>query len=126
MRSTAAAFVAAAIIAAGAQAQVSFERLLNAGSEPHNWLTYSGTYASQRHTTLSQIRPSNVGDLELKWVFQAQSLESFETTPLVVDGVMYLTEAPNTRPSPSTRVPAGHSGVTNITRPRTRDRAAAA
>ena len=31
-----------------------------------------------------------------KWVFQAQSLESFETTPLVVDGVMYLTEAPNT------------------------------
>jgi alcohol dehydrogenase (cytochrome c) len=45
---------------------------------------------------LTQIRPSNVGDLELKWVFQAQSLESFETTPLVVDGVMYLTEAPNT------------------------------
>ena len=44
----------------------------------------------------TQIRPSNVGELELKWVFQAQSLESFETTPLVVDGVMYLTEAPNT------------------------------
>jgi alcohol dehydrogenase (cytochrome c) len=89
-------FLAAAVVAADAQAQVSFERLLNAGSEPHNWLTYSGTYASQRHTTLTQIRPSNVGELELKWVYQAQSLESFETTPLVVDGVMYLTEAPNT------------------------------
>jgi alcohol dehydrogenase (cytochrome c) len=37
-----------------------------------------------------------VRNLELKWVFQAQSLESFETTPLVVDGIMYLTEAPNT------------------------------
>ena len=83
-------------IAAPALAQVTFERLLGAASEPHNWLTYSGTYASQRYTTLDEIRPSNVADLELKWVFQAQSLESFETTPLVVDGVMYLTEAPNT------------------------------
>ena len=79
-----------------AQADVTFDRLLNAAAEPHNWLTYSGSYASQRHTSLRQIRPSNVGELELKWVFQAQSLESFETTPLVVDGVMYLTEAPNT------------------------------
>jgi alcohol dehydrogenase (cytochrome c) len=80
----------------GAHAQVTFERLLNAADEPHNWLTYSGGYSSQRHSLLRQIRPPNVGDLELKWVFQAQSLESFETTPLVVDGVMYLTEAPNT------------------------------
>jgi alcohol dehydrogenase (cytochrome c) len=90
------AALAAALLLQGAQAQVTFERLLNAAAEPHNWLTYSGSYASQRHTALRQIRPSNVGDLELKWVFQAQSLESFETTPLVVDGVMYLTEAPNT------------------------------
>ena len=81
--------LATALVATGAaHAQVTFERLLDAAAEPHNWLTYSGTYASQRHTTLVQIRPSNVGELELKWVFQAQSLESFETTPLVVDGVM--------------------------------------
>jgi alcohol dehydrogenase (cytochrome c) len=80
----------------GAHAQVTAERLLNAAAEPHNWLTYSGTYASQRHTPLRQIRPTNIDDLELKWVFQAQSLESFETTPLVVDGIMYITEAPNT------------------------------
>ena len=93
---TATALITAAVGAAAAHGQVTFERLLNAGAEPHNWLTYSGTYASQRHTALTQIRPSNVGDLELKWVYQAQSLESFETTPLVVDGVMYLTEAPNT------------------------------
>jgi alcohol dehydrogenase (cytochrome c) len=45
---------------------------------------------------LRQVRPANVTELELKWVHQAQSLESFETTPLVVDGIMYLTEAPNT------------------------------
>src|ERR1044072_2758850 len=79
-----------------ADAQVSAERLLNAASEPHNWLSYSGSYMSQRHSALKQIRASNVRSLELKWVFQAQSLESFETTPLVVDGTMYLTEAPDT------------------------------
>src|SRR6185369_17143315 len=60
-----------------------------------NWLTYSGSYSSQRYSPLNQITPENVGSLELKWVFQARSLEKFETTPLVVDGVMYLTQAPN-------------------------------
>jgi alcohol dehydrogenase (cytochrome c) len=88
--------VASLVFAGVAGAQVTFERLLGAGDEPHNWLTYSGSYASQRHTSLREITPANVADLELKWVFQAQSLESFETTPLVVDGIMYLTEAPST------------------------------
>ena len=80
----------------GLHAQVSFERLLNADEEPHNWLTYSGTYASTRYSLLDRITLANVGELELKWVFQAQSLEKFESTPLIVDGIMYLTEAPNT------------------------------
>jgi alcohol dehydrogenase (cytochrome c) len=87
---------ALAAMSLGAHAEVTAERLVDAAAEPHNWLTYSGTYASQRHTSLRQIRSSNVGELELKWIFQAQSLESFETTPLVVDGIMYITEAPNT------------------------------
>src|SRR6266849_1686443 len=77
------------------QAQVSNERLLRAADEPHNWLTYSGTYASQRYSTLRQINPSNVKNLEQKWIFQAESLEKFETTPLVVDGIMYITQAPS-------------------------------
>jgi alcohol dehydrogenase (cytochrome c) len=50
---------------------------------------------SQRHSRLAQITKANVNRLELKWVFQAQSLQSFEATPLVVDGVMYLTQPPN-------------------------------
>ncbi len=84
------------LIALGAGAQVTSEQLLNASATPENWLTYSGTYMSQRHTTLDRITPENVDELELKWVFQAASLEAFEATPLVVDGIMYLTEAPNT------------------------------
>ena len=75
--------------------QVTPERLLNAAEEPHNWLTYSGTYSSERHSTLSQITPDNVADLEMKWVFQSRTSHYFQATPLVVDGVMYLTQPPN-------------------------------
>jgi len=96
MTTTTRAALALLLLPLGAAAQVTSERLVNAASEPGNWLTYSGSYMSQRYTPLSAIRRSNVDDLELKWVFQAQSLEAFESTPLVVDGIMYLTEAPST------------------------------
>lgn len=76
-------------------AQVSVDRLVRAADEPQNWLMYSGTYSSQRYSLLRQVDPANVKNLEMKWVFQAQSLNSFEATPLVVDGVMYVTQAPN-------------------------------
>jgi alcohol dehydrogenase (cytochrome c) len=75
--------------------QVISDRLLNADREPHNWLMYSGTYMSQRHTRLDQITKANVNQLELQWVFQAQSLQAFQATPLVIDGIMYLTQPPN-------------------------------
>src|SRR5687767_6348262 len=59
------------------------------------WTTYSGGMLAQRHSPLAQITPANVKNLELQWVFQARSLEKFEATPLVVDGVMYTVQAPN-------------------------------
>src|ERR1700690_2400078 len=77
-------------------AQVSFDRILGANKEPQNWLTYSGTTFSQRYSTLNQVTPVNVKNLEQQWVYQVRSLEKFEATPLVVDGVMYTVEAPNT------------------------------
>src|SRR6195256_6355259 len=83
------------LIAATLSAQVSFDRLVNAAKEPQNWLTYSGNLMSQRYSPLDQITPQNVKNLELKWVFQARSLEKFEATPLVVNGVMYTVQAPN-------------------------------
>src|SRR6478672_753695 len=73
----------------------TYERLTLAAREPHNWLIYSGAYNSQRYSTLDQITPANVKTLEQKWVFQAESLQKFETTPLVLDGIMYLTQPPN-------------------------------
>ena len=74
---------------------VTSERLLNASEEPENWLMYSGQYNSQRHSRLTAIDKSNVDQLEVKWVKQLETLADVETTPLVVDGVMYLTQSPS-------------------------------
>ena len=76
-------------------ADVTFDRILRAPQEPQNWLTHSGSVLSQRHSPLQDITPENVKDLELQWIFQARSLEKFEATPLVVDGIMYTVQAPN-------------------------------
>ena len=102
-RTTARGFVAGCLLAVafglliadGLAAQVPFARLREAASEPHNWLTYSGGYFSQRYSTLDQITPANVGDLELQWVYQTPVFGPWQTTPIVVDGVMYLTQRPN-------------------------------
>ena len=95
MRSVLSAVFLVSLVMPILRAQVLNDRLLRAAAEPHNWMMYSGTYASQRYSTLSQINPSNVKNLEQKWIFQAESLEKFETTPLVVDGIMYITQAPS-------------------------------
>src|SRR6266550_1487786 len=76
-------------------AQVSSDRILRANDEPQNWLTYSGGYMSQRYSLLKQIDASNVKNLELKWMMQNQVFGTWETSPLVVDGIMYLTQRPN-------------------------------
>jgi alcohol dehydrogenase (cytochrome c) len=82
-----------------AQGQVTFDRLVRASQEPHNWLTYSGGYFSQRYTELAQITPENVRNLEPAWIYQLTSREPtstrFEVTPVVVDGVMYIVQPPN-------------------------------
>ncbi len=77
------------------RAQVSFERILDAAAEPQNWLSYSGTVFNERYSRLTQITPANVKGLELQWIWQARSLEKFEATSLVVDGVLYTVQAPN-------------------------------
>jgi len=74
---------------------VTWERLLNAGSEPHNWLMYNGTLDSKRFSQLDQIDTSTVASLKLKWAHHIPQLDRAETTPLVVDGVMFITESPS-------------------------------
>ncbi|GAB3279232.1 hypothetical protein GCM10027563_07560 [Parasphingorhabdus pacifica] len=75
---------------------VTYERILEARSEPQNWLTYYGTYDGQRYSTLDQINTENVRRLTPAWVFQFGSAGmyagpttySFEAAPVVVDGIM--------------------------------------
>src|SRR5882762_1745780 len=74
-----------------AGAQVTFERLLNSAKEPQNWLTYSGDYAGRRFSPLDQINPGNARTLVAKWVYQTAGTGKLETTPLVVDGILYAT-----------------------------------
>ena len=76
-------------------AQLSSDRIRDAAAEPHNWLTYNGTYSSQRYSRLDQITPENVNDLELRWVLQNRVAGAWQSNPLVVDGIMYLTQRPN-------------------------------
>ncbi len=75
---------------------VSSERLLHSDDEPENWLMYSGQYSSQRFSYLDQVTVDNADRLRVKWVYQLQTLDRAETTPLVVDGIMYVTESPST------------------------------
>jgi putative heme-binding domain-containing protein len=79
----------------GTAAQVEPRALLHPDSQPGNWLSYSRDYANQRHSPLAQIHARNVGKLQLQWVWQARSLEKFEATALVVNGVLYTVQAPN-------------------------------
>ena len=74
---------------------VTWERLLAAADEPENWLMYSGTFDSKRYSGLDQVHAGNVGELELKWAYSIRQLDRAETTPLVIDGVMFITESPS-------------------------------
>src|SRR4051812_7474393 len=83
------------VLAASLSAQVTYDRLLHADREPQNWLTYSGGYAANRYSGLTQINRDNVHTLQLKWVYHPLYMKTtnnqskMENTPLVVDGVMY-------------------------------------
>jgi alcohol dehydrogenase (cytochrome c) len=92
-----AAIVAAGVCAASAliDAQVPYQRLLRAASEPQNWLTYAGSYKSQRYSALDQINRQTVSRLKVAWAYQMRP-GVVETSPLVADGVMYITEPPST------------------------------
>ena len=59
--------------------------------DPSRWLTYAGDYTNQRHSPLTQITPENVHRLAPQWAFQTETLGRFQATPLVVDGIIYVT-----------------------------------
>ena len=76
----------------------SFEDLLNGFNDPARWLTYSGDYSGRRHSPLTQITLNNVDQLRPVWTFQTGTTtrgRGFETTPLLDNGVLYVTGSNN-------------------------------
>jgi len=86
-----AALVMSGLLCGSVRAQVTAQRLLDSAKEPQNWLTYSGDYAGHRFSALEQINTGNAHALVPKWAYQTMAGGKFETTPLVVDGVLYGT-----------------------------------
>jgi quinohemoprotein ethanol dehydrogenase len=68
-------------------------RLLHADREPQNWLIHGGGWAEQRYSKLAQINVDNVGQLKPAWTVEFDTTRGQEATPLVVDGVMYVSTA---------------------------------
>jgi len=56
-----------------------------------NWLSYNGDYSGRRYTALREIDRRNVGQLRAQWVFHAARADDMEVTPVVVNGVMFVT-----------------------------------
>lgn len=73
---------------------LTYDRIRNAAAEPHNWLTYWGDYQGTHATTLSQINKSNIKQLQAKWSVQMPGDAMLQSTPLVIDGIMYTTAMP--------------------------------
>lgn len=71
------------------------EKLLKAGNNDADWLTYGHGYANQRYSGLTQIDRRNVSRLVPKWIYQTGVEGTFQTNPLVLDGIVYLTTPRN-------------------------------
>ncbi len=79
----------------GNMGTVTQDMMNRAGSDANNFLHTNGNYAQTRYYPASQINTSNVKNLRPAWIFQTEVVESQETTPLVIDGVMYITTSFN-------------------------------
>ncbi|MGQ0501873.1 MAG: PQQ-dependent dehydrogenase, methanol/ethanol family [Panacagrimonas sp.] len=74
-------------------AQVTGERIVAADSEPGSWMSHGRTYSEQRFSPLNKINAESVSKLGLAWTYKLDVDRGTESTPIVVDGVMYVTGA---------------------------------
>ncbi len=79
----------------GNMATVTQDMMNRAGADANNFLHTNGNYSQTRYYPASQINTSNVKNLRPAWIFQTEIVESMETSPLVINGVMYVTTSFN-------------------------------
>ncbi len=71
------------------------EDLLNGTNDPTQWVLYGGDYANFRHSPIDDLTPDTVGSLKVAWSFPTGTLEQFEVSPVIYDGIMYITSSFN-------------------------------
>lgn len=74
-------------------AAVDARRLTAADKDPGDWMSQGRTYSEQRFSPLTKVDIANVGNLGLAWSFELSTNRGVETTPIVVDGTMYVTSS---------------------------------
>jgi len=87
------AFGGAQATPASVAARVDAARLVSADEEPGQWMSTGRTYGEQRYSPLAEITPENVGELGLAWYGDLGIGRTQESTPLYIDGVLYVTTA---------------------------------
>jgi quinohemoprotein ethanol dehydrogenase len=74
-------------------ADVDGARIVGADREPGNWMSHGRDYGEQRFSPLKEVNEENVGSLGLAWHYDLDTDRGQEATPIVVDGVMYVSSA---------------------------------
>jgi glucose dehydrogenase len=75
------------------RAQIAHKKDVSASPNGKNWTSYNGDYSGQRYSNLNGINTTNVSHLRAAWIFHAENTSRLEVTPLVYNGVMYVTAA---------------------------------
>ncbi len=70
---------------------IDTKRILAADDAPGDWLSYGRDYGEQRFSPLTQVNKQTIGDLELAWSFDMYTNRGLEASPIIVDGIMYMT-----------------------------------
>lgn len=70
---------------------INDQALVNAENDSKNWLSYGLNYSENRFSQLEEISEENVDKLGLVWSYDLNSIRGVEATPVVVDGIMYVT-----------------------------------
>ena len=89
------AYATTLALAAVAHAQTGFDPARLLAPAKDSWPTFHGDYTGQRHSALREITPDNVGTLTLAWAFQTNQAQQVKATPILVDGIVYLTAPDN-------------------------------
>ena len=72
---------------------INTQRIINANQEPHNWLSHGRDYNEQRYSPLNKINKATIENLKLEWSFDMDTTRGLEATPIVDNGIMFVTSA---------------------------------